>query len=1686
MLKRDSSSPSEQLTDVSDTAAEAPPVTSDDSFTYTFSPGRSPFTGTLLAHCKTKEAKFDKGRVDLEDQTTFARHSEEVEESLIPAKLLWEEITGAKSRQSYLHADAGLLSAPHIAGTCLLLLGESFMTRTNFMNDAGRVMGTLSLYEGGLRVTSIAVLTDFKYNQAMLGGRYETINDVRTEVPGLTDMWPTYASYVDPGNDASPPLVEMFLDGKLQIQFSHRYVFANSPQRPDVYEWRRRLDSYVLGHNIDEVEVLSLVNLAEAYSKKLEERDGASPDLVSSMASEGSLLSRSRDTKPKKTFRDSIDELGDRLSTIASPAKPAPAPRFTDKNLALPDLQVFANMQGLRDHLSQDNQINSCSTIFSDKQDSGRVGCLNFESNTLIFPPEIMQCATQTIQNIRADLFLRRVRLAIIISCLQDANLPLWQYNENKIGLCETLLNDLEHPLIPSDQAQTIASIKSMRDNPATAFDFGTLIDVANHLFEQAQTKANDLIVYCKNLKTRSPAMIWKTTKNLLKKTDLVEQLSALADHQNCKDLTQFSRICGQNLEVTFDNRQQFEKLLTQRRNKAFPSVVEEIIALINQIITNTTKPYRQKFLEPITLEEMRVSENFDPFLMYTITHILQPRQELIEKIKQLEKLNAYYILLKNCGAWNAALKAQLENAINALQQDQSIKAIEETIKEQVLNLPYPYLQVLNKELNLKRQGYRSKVIDDYSEGLYLKIAETSQARHDDAGVEVQQYFDQRYHDAINLPHGFHSFDKATKSYIEKKTVAVEEALGNYLIALFFRHFYVGLLFRDYLLCTPQEGNCRVFLYSDFARAESPWASVSANVDLIKAALIKKIQQPLTGDEAATAVYRTTSGVYIQDLEYKLQELSLSSSLKQDYVDFISLCVWISALVNRDSFSPDEIKSIEQKITQILGKYSNASNEVFTVSLLEIMNQAWQAYLGYESISQRASDEWLTESDNCEKIQELLNAGQRLFTSCDNSAATKKTIWLNAAFQFCYKIEASLKDSSRRSGRVSNTNRLLSDNRRSFIFQILVMVLTNQNLSTWQRERLKEFKKELVKHHQIRDLALGNIVELMSDATGSKKHFIGSQVPDLIFYSDQCEIFADPSFPKKVNDELFSPVQNEPLTIDKFIRNLLEALTYVVALVRNEQYRVFLPYIMEPLFTSFSVIYYYLTTVDKPVPKNATALWYKCIVKIKEIVKEDSENDKSTPDSSGKYAEFATVWEEILSAVVRHCPDISFDGDMIELNSQVNLYHFIAAHEVCLKLKKAGFKIDSAIKEIASQWYKVTNYAVNSREIRSLNMILMDRYHVTYERNHDDKRGRLSAFFMRNVKQVLRLGRVFFVLVSDDFPQSYSKHISRSTGLIGLDIIADDLQKIYTIRLEGWRSDNNYPAPFNYPVVLVYRPARWFPLRRVNEVDYNCIEIYEESGSIMRRNCSARDSSWISRASAVLSVAHETRLPSLLEKVISDNHVLSPPTLSSHIFPKFFAILLDLLDESMRVMKLHYTSSPPLSCALLCPDDAMYNDPRALIACSENQLIGLFFLGLIYRELEQQEKGQKSVAGNWFLNLPSFFGNADNVARLGKHGIVKSGILKTQYGSSGRQEDPIATELRELDKKLSSRQRERGDTVQGSYCTWFKQTKYLSPNNKGTSSASSSGNNSATSLALLSSDSKETSNVWHEHKATRR
>ncbi|MBP9725894.1 MAG: hypothetical protein KBD83_00305 [Gammaproteobacteria bacterium] len=1658
---------SQPMIPASGAAAEA----RDNSFTYTFSPGRSPFSEKLGKHVFVRNDGYDTKRVTIVDDIP----EEESKEGEPPAsdnsiQSLRRELKGGENPPGYLHTESGLLSDAHGVAAIVMSLKELFIGRTSSVNSEGRITARLSALGSGIHITTKATLINFTYNQ---------VNFIDENA---------YTHFIEPIKNGEMALVDNFLEAKLQSEFSYRYVPADSTARPNVYEWRRRLDSYVLGENIDGVEVLNLVDLAEAYSTKLEQY-GSSPLESSLSMSDVSIGSMSPDScaansaaknpaKSKKTLRES---LGDRLS-MAPPERRVP--RFTDKKLGLRDLQVFANMPGLVDHLSQKVEIDRCSTIFSGIQNDGHVGRLNFESNTLILSPELMQYATQTVQNIRADLFLRRVRLAIMISCLNDQTLQLWHHNENKIGLCETLLNDLEHPLIASDQAENIALIKSMRDDPATLFDCNTLIGVANHLFEQAQTKAHDLIAYCKNLKTRSPAMVWNTTKKLLSEIDLVEQLSALAEHQQCQELAQFTRICGTHLEASFDNRALFERLLTQQGgSQAFPSVVKEIIALIKQIIKNTESPYRENFLKPITEEEMQASQGFDPFLMYTITKILKPREDLIKKIEKVEKLNAYYVLLEICGAWDAVLKARLENAINVLQQDQSIEAIEETIKEQVLNLPYKDLQVLYKELNLKTQYYYSKVIDNYREFLYLKINEVSQAGHDD-GVEVQQYFDQRYHEAINLPHGFTSFDKATKSYIEKKAVTYGRNLEHYWAALFFRHFYVGLLFRDYLLCKPQEAFFRAFLFSDFASAGSPWAAASSEVELIKRALSKKIQQPLTGREAEIHGRITTSDVYIKELEKEL--LELKERLEKYCFNFISLCVWISALVNRDSFSPGEIERIEQKITQILGEYSNVSNEVFTDSLLNIMNQAWQTYLDCERISQAASDEWLAESDNCVKIQELFEIGQRLFAS-ENSTATQKTIWLNAALQFCYTIKGSLQASDRRSSRLSTQmDRLIkegSDTRRSVIFQILVMVLTNQNLSPWQRERLQQFKKELVKCNEIRDLALSNIVELMRDASGSKKHFIGSQVPDLIFYSDECEIFADPNFPKKANDELFSPGQSEALTIDKFIGNLLEALTYVVKLARNEQYRVFLPYIMEPLFTSFSVIYYYLTTAQARASITTMESWYKCIQEIKkigEIVNTTLEESvaECTRESSDKYGRFATVWEGIRSRVVSHCFGMSFNS---EINSQVYLYDFIDAYNVCVELKAAGFKVGSAIKEIASQWYKVTNYVVDSREMGALNMVLMEHSHETALRKADQKLARLSAFFMRHVKQVLRLGPVFFVLVSDDFPQRYSKHLSAN----GLDKIADDLQKIYTIRLEGWRIDNTYPAPFRYPVVLVYRrPVKWFGSGVTSEGAYNCIEIYEERGIIVRRDCSARGSSLISRASAVLPVANEARSLSLLEQVISDNHCFRD-AISPHIFPKFFAILLDLLDDSMRVMKLHSPLSPPLSCALLRPADAVYNDPRALIHCSENQLIGLFFLGLIYRNLEQQEKKQERVAAEWFLNLPRFFGKADNVSILGENGIVNSGILKTKYGSSGRQKDPITTELKRLDENLTRRQRERGDTVQSSYCTWFKQTRCLFPN-QGTSSASSSGNNSAASLSSLSSGSKGVHHDCNEYKPTKR
>ena len=233
------------------------------------------------------------------------------------------------------------------------------------------------------------------------------------------------------------------------------------------------------------------------------------------------------------------------------------------------------------------------------------------------------------------------------------------------------------------------------------------------------------------------------------------------------------------------------------------------------------------------------------------------------------------------------------------------------------------------------------------------------------------------------------------------------------------------------------------------------------------------------------------------------------------------------------------------------------------------------------------------------------------------------------------------------------------------------------------------------------------------------------------------------------------------------------------------------------------------------------------------------------------------------------------------------------------------------------------------------------------------------------------------------------------------------------------------------------------------------VEVYQEDGKIVRQDCFVRDdrdltlkceSPWTSFAASMLLTSEQTNVS--LKTLVGEN---SGVNINTRIIPEFFNLVLQQVYSSMQVMeRLYAPSLTPISAVFLRPASAVYYDPRALLHCDEEALIGLFVLGLIYTEIQQQES-QKPGASLWWLHyLPYFFADPhsgqSNVKNLARVGIVNSGILRKCYGSSG-EHDPVEKALRMLDEKMNEKWHEELEPLrqirkdrQRAYCQWFNDS----------------------------------------------
>ncbi|MES2204852.1 MAG: hypothetical protein V4496_06495, partial [Pseudomonadota bacterium] len=754
---------------------------------------------------------------------------------------------------------------------------------------------------------------------------------------------------------------------------------------------------------------------------------------------------------------------------------------------------------------------------------------------------------------------------------------------------------------------------------------------------------------------------------------------------------------------------------------------------------------------------------------------------------------------------------------------------------------------------------------------------------------------------------------------------------------------------------------------------------------------------------------------YIEGVERYLQDEQLNV-LDKKIKAMLSICAWMAALGFNAYYNKTQIDFINKKINNLFDEENDPS--------FKSMQVVWQKYLEINSIVNKAANESADAAvENIENMEVL----QR---NCEQSEdVVLKGLWLLGALQFYDLIKEGLKSKKRVS--LANSNSvsvekqesqeiLASKQRHGISVGIFVIILSNRNLSDLKRKEVQQYTQDAFKNEKIRELVLDNILYKIEELEAAGKFFeindsIESQIPGFVFSSTDCEIFAEQNFSTLTDpSKIYPKSDNYYLSIESFFEKLRAGLSCVAVLAKDLRHHVFLPCLISRLFTAFGAAYQYL----EPSAVRAQFLTMECCQRFFHEI-------KYLPnfELKNKCISFVETWKKIQEQAFRP-----------------SIYDLVLAYNAYLELVEvSGFRVQSAIDLIASQWLKITSYKITSGEAKALYFILKSQDQHTYEKEKfDKKRENLARFFTQGVKDVRRLGNVLCVHVLSVSSLFASKienvRVGQNSKLKNgnrhwrasesLDQITIDCAKICSIHI-GVKDNSE-----NYPVVFIYQDAK---------KSIRCIEVYEESGEIVRNDCLANESFWLSLAARKLPIAEQIVSSRELVKIINSNTSTNDNVLvKARIFPDFFNLILELMQDSMQFVG---RLGVPLA-----PIFVVNYGPKALLRYGsedENNLIGIFILSLIYYEIKQQEDCAPGVSAWWLIKLSDFFtdfkNGRNNVKNLAKEGIVHSGLFNVCNDLLGKG-SPIETVVQALDDGLKPLQKSQQDR-QSAYCDWFKKQK---------------------------------------------
>jgi hypothetical protein len=340
----------------------------------------------------------------------------------------------------------------------------------------------------------------------------------------------------------------------------------------------------------------------------------------------------------------------------------------------------------------------------------------------------------------------------------------------------------------------------------------------------------------------------------------------------------------------------------------------------------------------------------------------------------------------------------------------------------------------------------------------------------------------------------------------------------------------------------------------------------------------------------------------------------------------------------------------------------------------------------------------------------------------------------------------------------------------------------------------------------------------------------------------------------------------------------------------------------------------------------------------------------------------------------------------IHLDKPFSFYPLTCFYIAYAELQANNLDVASSLSTLAEFLEKYVIYKIGLQEAETLRYMLMPVGDSSVE-NLGTKRQQLQFFLKESVTEMKKLDDVLVVNINIQPKKWFSL-----SSVLSADKPADSLMKIYKGHLQDWYDKKPGAAmPMNYPVVFVYRSHS-------KQGKFKCIEIYEtcdRHNTIVRNTCSIEASYLLARAARFVSKDAKYAKPGSIQNILYQLKNKAFGILRLQFDINFFDAVLKLVRESMRVMRECYLGPIPITKALLKNPGDNYDDPRILLRCKSEVLIGYCIIACLCRKLREKRDVAYSQVVSFLYYVENFFSTIDKVYILGgPQGVVKSNILK--------------------------------------------------------------------------------------------